>query len=343
MMKLCWMAVMVLLTGQEPDAAWWVKTPTGTEASLRGVSVAQEKGTTTIWATGSKGTVLRSTDAGTTWEKLTIPQGEELDFRGVQSFGKATAFVMSSGPAERSRIYKTTDAGATWEEVYRGAGKDFFLDAIGCADETHCFALSDPVNGKFVVLRTEDGTHWKEIAGDGMPAALKDEGAFAASNSALLVFSEKELYFGTGGAKARVFHTKDAGKTWTVSETPVKHGKAMRGIFSIARAGEVVVAVGGDYDEAKSGELSAAVSRDEGKTWQAAETMPGGYRSSVTTYDGGFVAVGLNGADVSRDGKKWMPIEAIGLNALTFEYGKGWGVGPKGLAAKFLDRTEYGQ
>ncbi len=82
---------------------------------------------------------------------------------------------------------------------------------------------------------------------------------------------------------------------------------------------------------------------DEGKTWKLAEVFPGGYRSCVTTYDGGFVAVGTTGADISRDGVKWQAIEGVGLNALVFDYGKGWGVGTKGTVAKFLDRTEYGQ
>jgi photosystem II stability/assembly factor-like uncharacterized protein len=174
-----------------------------------------------------------------------------------------------------------------------------------------------------------------------MPAALLQEGAFAASNSCLLLYGKSELYFATGGPQARVFHSSDSGQTWTVSETPILSGKRSQGIFSIVRAGETVVVVGGDYSEPDREEKTAAYSADEGKSWHLAEKLPKGYRSAVDTFDAGFVAVGPNGADTSRDGIHWVAIDSPGLNAVTFISGKGWGVGDKGLAAEFVDHTEY--
>jgi photosystem II stability/assembly factor-like uncharacterized protein len=249
---------------------------------------------------------------------------------------------MSSGEGEASRIYKSADSGATWEMQYTDKRKGFFLDDLACFDDKHCFALSDPVDGKFLLLATTDGTHWKELPRGQMPPALPQEGVFAASNSSLLLYGKTEIYFATGGPRARVFHSVDLGQTWSVSETPVLSGKISQGIFSIVRAAAVVVVVGGDYAEPKASAKTAAYSSDEGKTWHLAEVMPTGYRSSVDTFDAGFVAVGLNGAETSHDGVHWVPIESPGLNALTFISGKGWAVGPKGLAAEFVDQTEYG-
>jgi photosystem II stability/assembly factor-like uncharacterized protein len=171
--------------------------------------------------------------------------------------------------------------------------------------------------------------------------ALPQEGVFAASNSSLLLYGKTEIYFATGGPRARVFHSTDLGQTWSVSETPVLSGKASQGIFSIVRAGDTVVVVGGDYAEPKAREKTAAYSNDEGKSWHLAEAMPNGYRSAVDTFDAGFVAVGLNGAETSRDGIHWVPIDSPGLNAVTLISGKGWAVGPNGLAAEFVDHTEY--
>jgi photosystem II stability/assembly factor-like uncharacterized protein len=330
-----------LLLLAAPDS-WWSVHSAGVDANLRGLAVVVHRGSMIVWATGSKGTIVRSTDGGNTWEPLHIPGAETLDFRAVQTFDGKTVYVMSSGDAGASRIYKSTDGGASWQMQFTDKRKGFFLDALICSDEQHCYALSDPVDGKFLLIATADGGHWKELPRDHMPAALPQEGAFAASNSSLLLYGKSELYFATGGPKARVFHSPDLGETWTAIETPVLGGKASQGIFSMVRAGDTVVVVGGDYEKPQSAERTAAFSSDEGKTWHLAEAMPSGYRSSVDTFDAGFVAVGLNGAETSRDGSHWFHIDSPGLNAVTFISGKGWGIGPKGLAASFVDQTEYG-
>ncbi|HUN60429.1 MAG TPA: hypothetical protein VMU53_00475 [Candidatus Sulfotelmatobacter sp.] len=321
--------------------SWWATHPTGVDSNLRGLALVVHRSSVNVWATGSKGTILHSADGGNTWQPVHIAGAESLDFRGVQTFDSKAVYVMSSGSGDASRIYKSEDGGVTWKVQYTDKRKSFFLDALLCSDEKHCFALSDPVDGKFLLLATSDGSTWKELPREHMPLALPQEGAFAASNSCLLLFGKSELYFATGGAQARVFHSAHLGQTWTVSETPLGGGKPSQGIFSIVRAGDTLVVVGGDHEQPNSKQKTAAYSLDDGTTWHLAEEPPAGYRSAVDTYDAGFVAVGLNGAETSRDGIHWMHIDSPGLNAVTFISGKGWGVGPKGQAAEFLDKTEY--
>ena len=333
-----WLCCLLLLAG---TSSWWTVHSTATDSNLRGVAVVVRHGATSVWATGSNGAILRSNDAGQSWTPLHIPGAERLDFRGVQTFDGANVYVMSSGEGQQSRIFKSTDGGSTWEMQYTDQRKSFFLDALVCSDEAHCFALSDPVDAKFLLLATTDGKHWKELPREHMPAALPQEGAFAASNSCLLLYGKSELYFATGGAAARVFHSADLGQTWSVSETPVLSGKASQGIFSIVRAGDTVVVLGGDYGAPDRREKTAAFSPDEGKTWHLAPELPSGYRSGVDTFDAGFVAVGPNGSETSRDGSHWVHIASPNLNAVTFISGKGWAVGPHGLAAQFVDLTEY--
>lgn len=311
------------------------------DSNLRGVSAVVGHGGTALWATGSKGAVLFSPDGGASWQRFSLPDGDALDFRGVQAFRGGVAFVMSSGEGAKSRIYKTVDEGKTWNLQYTGKVKSFFLDALFCRDATHCFALSDPVNGKFLLLATEDGQHWKELPREHMPAALANEGAFAASNSALLLYREREIYFGTGGAAARVFHSADLGKTWDVSETPIAHRKASQGIFSIVRAGDTIAVVGGDYADPENATGNAAYSADGGKSWSVPEARPTGYRSGIDTYDAGFVTVGPTGSDISRDGTKWEHVDSASLNALAFDGGKGFAVGPRGTVARFEDHNVY--
>jgi photosystem II stability/assembly factor-like uncharacterized protein len=328
-----------------PNNTWWAVQDSGVDSNLRGVCVmpetsAEEK--TIIWASGSQGAVVRSTDSGKTWKRLRIPGVESLDFRGVQAFDEKTAYVMSSGEGAQSRIYKTTDGGESWKLQYQGTKKEFFLDALICDNEKHCVALSDPVDGKFVTLANTDGEHWVELARENMPAALPKEGAFAASNSSLCL-DGKDIQFGTGGPAARVFTSHDSGKTWTVVETPVVSGNASSGIFSLFCDERTIVAVGGDYQDPTRAYKNAAISRDGGQTWGLATQPPGGYRSAVGRYAGGFVAVGPTGTETSVDGLRWKSIGKVNLNAFGFSLlgGESWAVGPHGTVARFLDQTKY--
>jgi photosystem II stability/assembly factor-like uncharacterized protein len=327
------------------EAQWWTVQTSGIDTNLRGVSAAympdpKGKPVPVVWASGSNGVIFRSLDEGTTWQRLHVTGGGELDFRGIVAFNATTAFVMSSGEGEKSRIYKTTDGGATWSLQYTDKRKEFFLDTIACRSETRCFALGDPIDGKFLLLSTEDGQHWNPLANDKLPTALPTEGAFAASNTCLFL-SGDEIFFGTGGPAARVFHSTDSGRAWTVSETPLAHSNASSGIFSITRGDKSeVVIVGGDYQDPKRASAVAAYSLDDGKTWQLSARQPGGYRSAVACdIDSVCVAIGPSGEDVSLSrvtAAGWEPTDSLNLNAVAIlDKRNGWAVGPKGTIARY--------
>jgi photosystem II stability/assembly factor-like uncharacterized protein len=341
--------IAILFLQLKDNAPWWSVQSSGSDANLRGVSVVLDAGKNDrlqymIWASGSDGVILRSTDEGGTWRRTSVPNTDGLDFRDIEAFSADEAYVMSSGEGQKSRIYKTTDGGKTWKLQYSGTTSEFFLDSMACDSKTHCVALSDPVNGKFVVLSTNDGEHWSELPRERMPPALTKEGAFAASGTAIALCDRGGIYFGTGGPAARVFRSLDQGRLWTVSETPIISGTASSGIFSIACNGpDDLVAVGGDYKNANDDKRVAIYSDDAGATWHLAEAQPGGYRSAVASFSyGDFAAVGPNGTDISHDkGIHWRHTEKLNLNAIAFESANGWGVGPKGAVARFKTHFEY--
>jgi photosystem II stability/assembly factor-like uncharacterized protein len=174
-----------------------------------------------------------------------------------------------------------------------------------------------------------------------MPAALPGEGAFAASNSCLLLSGE-EILFGTGGPAARVFHSSDKGRTWTVSETPLAHGNASSGIFSLAiRRNHRIIALGGDYKQPNKSDHAAAYSIDGGKSWRLAAGQPGGFRSAVASNQLSILAVGPNGEEISDDdGVHWKHTDLLNLNALVIlDIFNGWAVGPDGTIACFLNHN----
>jgi photosystem II stability/assembly factor-like uncharacterized protein len=217
-----------------------------------------------------------------------------------------------------------------------------FFDAMAFWDEEHGIALSDPVDGRFVVLRTSDGgASWTPIPLGQMPAALEGEGAFAASGTCITVQGKRNVWFGTGGPKARVFRSVDGGDTWQVSDTPITTGKAA-GVFSVVfRDADHGVAVGGDYTkEAEIGE-NIAETNDGGKTWgKLANAHPQGYRSCIELVPRtrAMIAVGPSGADYSLDGgRSWLADGKEGFHAASFAgtVDSGWAVGENGKTAKY--------
>jgi photosystem II stability/assembly factor-like uncharacterized protein len=322
------------------DAHNWVVQTTGVTSNLRGLSAAPNSDPSagpTVWASGSNGVILKSVDAGKNWNQVHVDGGDALDFRGIRVFNEKVAYVISSGEGDKSRIYKTTDGGETWEMQYTDKRPAFFLDDIVCFTETHCFVLGDPIDGKFLILSTEDGRNWHEMSRDRMPAIITGEGAFAAGGTSLAIYGTKDIYFGTGGgATARVFHSPDLGRTWTVADTPLAAGNASSGVFSIVRVENTVIAVGGDYRVAGGTSRVAASSSDGGVTWKSASVQPGGYRSAVTSVNGSMlVCVGPNGEDVSNDlGATWTRTDALNLNTVIApDANHSWAAGARGTIA----------
>ena len=74
----------------------------GVEVRLRGISAVDAN---VAWASGQKGTVLRTLDGGAHWQKVAVPRAAEaLDFRDIEGFEATTAVVLSIGPGESSRV-----------------------------------------------------------------------------------------------------------------------------------------------------------------------------------------------------------------------------------------------
>lgn len=331
--------VAVLLCGFASGvaSAQWQPQAIKSDADFRGLCAVCPK---VAWVSGTRGTFGRTTDGGKTWVAGTVPNADKLDFRDVEAFGEETAYLLSAGPGDESRIYKTTDGGKTWALQFKSAEPKAFFDALAFWDEKNGLALSDPVNGRFQLVATDDGgEHWKLLLEKNLPEALPKEGAFAASGTCLVTRGEKDVWFCTGGARAaRVFHSDDRGRTWKVSETPLLAGVESAGAFSIAfRDRDHGVIVGGDYRKPDGTEATGAITADGGKTWKLIE-KPLPFRSGVAWAKDRWVAVGTSGSDVSvDDGVNWKALDREKYNSVAFTTtGDGWAVGPRGRIAKFV-------
>src|SRR5260221_12337841 len=128
-----------------------------TDVQLRGISAVSSK---VAWASGAKGTVLRTVDGGEMWETMVIVGAEALDFRDIQAFDQNTAFVLSIGHGGRSRIYKTADGGRIWQRQFTNNDPKAFFDFFSFWDRTHRIAVNDSVDRNVSLDPTSEVITW---------------------------------------------------------------------------------------------------------------------------------------------------------------------------------------
>jgi photosystem II stability/assembly factor-like uncharacterized protein len=322
------LAVIVLFAA----APAWTPQSSGVTVRLRGVGAVNDR---VVWASGANGTILRTADGGTSWQKLSIPGAERLDFRDVEALSDRVAYVLSIGSGEASRIYKTSDAGTTWALQFTNTDPKAFFDAMAFWDANRGIAFSDSVDGQLVILSTTDGGRtWSRIPQQVLPPASAGEGAFAASGTNVAVIGKSDVWIGT--TAGRVLRSSDAGRSWSVASTGVATGEAT-GIFSIAfRDARHGIVVGGNYQKESEANDNAAVTTDGGRTWTPVKGLSG-FRSVVAYLPSlspqSLVAIGPSGTDYSSDdGRTWTPIPGDGFHAFSAAPGgrSGWGVGEAG-------------
>jgi len=330
-------AFLLLLIAATAFAQTFTPQTSGTPSALRGVWAVSDQ---VAWASGTKGTYLRTVDSGAHWTAAAVPGAEALDFRDVQGVDADTAYLLSIGKGPTSRVYKTIDGGAHWTLSLQNTDPEGFFDEMAFWNPRHGILVGDQVDGQMVVMATTDGgATWQRLK---MPPALPGEGAFAASGTGITVLGDRDVWIGTGGKDAaRVYHSADAGRTWSVAPTPIRADADDAGIFSLAFSDALHgIAVGGDYRKIDDSTGVIALTSDGGKTWSVpAGTPPKGFRSAVAYLAGRkiWIAAGTSGADISTDGgQNWKPFDSGNYNAVSFASSQaGWAVGPAGRIAKF--------
>ncbi len=385
-------AALILLLAATAAHPQWTLQQSNTTASLRGIHAVTPQ---IAWASGTEGTVLHTTDGGTTWQRCTTPpNADTLDFRGIQAFDANTAIVMSSGKGDLSRLYKTTNACKSWTLVLKNPEEEGFWDTLQATfDSTKKAAIAmvagDPVGGYFTAFKLkipllgsqratfipilknstcrQDAEPQFQLPSSLVPclAQLSDryltplprkgEALFAASNSSAL--EDPRSWIGpnlaiiTGGTDGPRFLQFRTGicaglgcEHWVNVNLPLSTSTSA-GAFSLASTSGGNwhgVIVGGDYLKPDVANGTAAFSEEEGEKWQAATTLPQGYRSAVT-YDPTtktWLTVGPNGTDISTDdGRNWHALHPSATdtpdadqhwNALSLPFV----VGPKGRIGK---------
>jgi photosystem II stability/assembly factor-like uncharacterized protein len=271
-----------------------------TKTSLRGLSVVNDM---VVWASGSNGTVGKSTDGGKNWKWFVVKQFEKRDFRDIEAFDAATAVIMCVD--EPAYILKTVDGGENWKIVYENKTNGMFLDAMEFWNELSGIVIGDPINGKVFVARSFDGGNtWKDIPNNYRPIADSGEAFFAASGTNVRALDRDESVLVSGGTKSNMYIRDKK------INLPIIQGQETTGANSIAvldhnklNGGSTMIIVGGDFSNPNSDSLNCFFTTNHGKTWKAPKRPPHGYRSCVEYLSKKqLVSCGPTGVDYSFDG-----------------------------------------
>lgn len=213
--------------------------------------------------------------------------------------------LTTSSPA---LLFKINKKSLSTELVYQNSNEKIFFDSLQFWNPKEGIALGDPIDNCFSIIITRDsGKTWQPLPNSVLCKNFEEEGAFAASNTNIVI-QGNHTWIVSGGKKARIFYSPDKGKSWTVAETPIIHGKQMTGIFSAAFYDKSIGCIaGGNYELPNQNFGNKAITRDGGKTWQlVAENSGPGYISCVqfvpNSKGNGLVTVGATGIHYSGDG-----------------------------------------
>lgn len=315
----------------------------GTTALLQAVSAVSES---VAWVSGHRGTWARTTDGGRTWRAAQVPGADTLQFRDVFALDADRAWLLSAGPGALSRIYRTTDGGATWDLQFTNTEPTGFYDCLDFWDARRGLAFSDQVGGKVMILATSDGgASWALVPHASLPAALAEEGGFAASGTCLVTRPGGHAWIATGNApRSRVLHTADYGRTWSVADVPIAAGTGA-GLATISfRDERQGAALGGPLGEADAITDNVMITADGGRTWRAGgrPTFAGAVFGAAFVPGAGatLVSVGPGGSSISRDGgDSWAALDSLAYWGIGFSpSGTGWITGPGGRITRVSTR-----
>ena len=286
--------------------------------SIRGLSIPND---TTIWASGSKGSIVYSNDGGAHFNWKPINGYENRDFRSIYAWDDKEAIVAAI--ASPAVVLKTKDGGETWYKVYENLDSLMFLDAIDFKNEFNGTIVGDPINNQLFILNSLDkGEHWQELAPTFFKSNLMEGEALFASSNSTIAQTVNDIFFITGGKTSRLWVNGLA------QDLPILQGTSSTGANSIAISPKrnSMVIVGGDFTKKeqieknivaldaislhsireKSDPISKLSNNDK---WVINPNIgnPHGYKSSVIFItDTILITCGTSGVDLSYNkGHSW--------------------------------------
>ncbi len=227
--------------------------------------------------------MYRSNDAGKSWTKLGLNDGQQIPRIAVDRRNPARLFVAvlghPYGPNTERGIYRSTDSGKTFERVLYRDENTGGADIVFAPDDVNTLyavlwearqgpwenaAWSGPGSGLF--KSTDGGTTWTQLSG-GLPTAADGAGRFGIGISPS--HANRIYVTVTAGAKSGLYRSDDAGASWARTTNDNR-------VFGRGDDFAAVTVDPSDPNTVYSMNVVAWKSTDAGATWSAFRGAPGG-------------------------------------------------------------------
>ena len=276
-----------------------------------------------VWVVGYPGLLLRSEDAGETWER--VDPGTREALFSVDFVDPEHGWV--SG--RTGLILHTADGGNTWARRETGVTESIF--AVDFLDERTGCAVS---NWGQTLFTTDGGATWTVREVEPMINASLNAVVMLDARTVLVAGDypswEMEMEGVDATAISNVYRTEDGGATWQVVPTG-----STAVLFDMAFRPDGITG----YAVGTQGAFLAT--RDGGRTWRSVATGRPNHLMGLALQEGKVWAVGLDGVviEVTGRGVRTVPtgtyvwLSSIALNPA----GRGVIVGGRGTLLRGLD------
>jgi photosystem II stability/assembly factor-like uncharacterized protein len=296
----------------------WVKLTSGSTRVFNSTYFIDEN---TGFAVGESGTIMKTSNGGTTWTSKTSGTTEMLE--SVFFVSSSVGFI-AGGNWGKYIVLKTINAGESWSTIYEGNGLSF-KSVYFTSPDTGYTAGGDDLNFEYIVQKTTNGgTSWTTV--------LTNPGASFRS----IFFPCNDTGY-VAGYLGKLFRTTNAGLTWQEQNSKVR-SQLTSLYFTDNNTGYAVCATNDTIIKTTNG----------GNTWtvqRLGSNVYGLYSVHFTNKNTGYIAGNILGTSViyktGDAGTSWS-YQPSSTNAyLVFSLffpneATGYGVGSNGKMCKIL-------
>ena len=187
---------------------WVEQTPTTPPAALNSVSAVN---TSVCWIVGINGTILYTSNAGTSWIYLQSgPMIAGNPIWAVAGISSTTALCAVTSLTS-TYIFRTTNTGSSWTPIFIQNGG--FLKDIKMVNALTGYAYGNPVNNRWTIIKTTNGG----ASFDSSSIVLYQTGNELAELGSMAV-NGNNIWFGTNNFK--IYRSINSGINWASSVCP---------------------------------------------------------------------------------------------------------------------------